>query len=318
MKLKEIFDRVIKFGIEHDPRGAKAVKGHLKNLEDKYKLLKEKERKEFDVEQLRNPYHDTRILNGDPDLEVNEVLVGIDIDVGEILLADTLRRRGEKIDLVISHHPSGKAYANFYEVMYMQAEILNNVGIPINIAESLTTEHMREVERRIVALNHTRAVDAAVILNLPFICAHTPADNFVASYLKNLFDRKQPENLKDIIDILMEIPEYRESKALNRPPKILTGSEQNRAGKIFVDMTGGTEGAKELLDKMEIAGVSTLVCMHLSEEHFKKAKDNHLNVIIAGHISSDTVGLNLLLDEITQKESFKIVCCSGFKRFKRK
>ncbi len=318
MKLKEMFDMMVKCGIEHDPRGAKAVKAHLKNLEAKHKLLNEKEKQGFDIEQLRNPYHDTRILNGDPNLEVKKVLVGIDIDVGEILLADTLRGRGEKIDLVMSHHPSGKAYANFYEVMYMQVDILNNVGIPVNIAESLTAERMREVERRVVALNHTRAVDAAVILNLPFICVHTPADNFVALYLQSLFDKKQPENLKGIIDILMEIQEYRESKALNRPPKILIGSEGNRTGKIFVDMTGGTEGAKELLDKMEIAGIGTLVCMHLSEEHFKKAKDNHLNVIIAGHISSDTLGLNLLLDEVAKRESFEIVCCSGFRRVKRK
>ncbi len=318
MKLKEFFDMVIKCGVEHDPRGDKVVKAHLKNLEAKHRLLNEKEKQGFDIEQLRNPYHDTRILNGSPNLEIKKVLIGIDIDVGEILLADTLRGRGEKIDLVISHHPSGKAYANFYEVMHMQVDILNNVGIPVNIAESLTTERMREVERRVVALNHTRAVDAAVMLNLPFMCVHTPADNFVASYLKNLFEEKQPENLKGIIDILMEIPEYRESMALNRPPKILTGSEGNRAGKIFVDMTGGTEGAKELLDKMEIAGVGTLVCMHLSEEHFKKAKDNHLNVIIAGHISSDTLGLNLLLDKVTRRESFEIVCCSGFRRIKRK
>ena len=59
--------------------------------------------------------------------------------------------------------------------------------------------------------------------------------------------------------------------------------------------------------------------MHLSEEHFRKVKDANLNVVIAGHISSDTVGLNLLLDrlEIKAKQKFQILDCSGFRRITR-
>jgi hypothetical protein len=59
--------------------------------------------------------------------------------------------------------------------------------------------------------------------------------------------------------------------------------------------------------------------MHLSEEHFKKVKDANLNVVIAGHISSDTLGLNLLLDRIEKqaKERLQIISCSGFNRIKR-
>jgi putative NIF3 family GTP cyclohydrolase 1 type 2 len=57
--------------------------------------------------------------------------------------------------------------------------------------------------------------------------------------------------------------------------------------------------------------------MHLSEEHFKKVKDANLNVVIAGHISSDTLGLNLLLDNIEKEEKFEIIECSGFRRIRR-
>jgi hypothetical protein len=90
-------------------------------------------------------------------------------------------------------------------------------------------------------------------------------------------------------------------------------------GKIFLEMTGGTEGSKEVFDKFYKLGIRTLICMHLSEEHFKKVKDANLNVVIAGHISSDTLGLNLLLDRIEQeaKEEFQVTACSGFRRVKR-
>jgi putative NIF3 family GTP cyclohydrolase 1 type 2 len=84
-------------------------------------------------------------------------------------------------------------------------------------------------------------------------------------------------------------------------------------------MTGGTEGPKDIYDKLYRSGIRTLVSMHLSEEHFKKAKDANLNVVIAGHISSDTLGLNLLLDRIEKKakEEFSVISCSGFRRIRR-
>jgi hypothetical protein len=59
--------------------------------------------------------------------------------------------------------------------------------------------------------------------------------------------------------------------------------------------------------------------MHLSEDHRKEAEKHHINVVIAGHISSDNLGMNLLLDEIEKAEpaGLSVLCCSGFKRFKR-
>jgi putative NIF3 family GTP cyclohydrolase 1 type 2 len=97
------------------------------------------------------------------------------------------------------------------------------------------------------------------------------------------------------------------------------GNPKRSVGKILVEMTGGTEGSKDMFDKLYRAGVRTLICMHLSEEAFKKVKDANLNVVIAGHIASDTLGLNLLLDRIEKeaKEKFQIINCSGFYRITR-
>ena len=62
-----------------------------------------------------------------------------------------------------------------------------------------------------------------------------------------------------------------------------------------------------------------MVCMHMSEDHRKEAEKNHLNVVIAGHISSDNIGLNLLLDELGRKTGAPLTVyeCSGFRRFSR-
>jgi len=82
-------------------------------------------------------------------------------------------------------------------------------------------------------------------------------------------------------------------------------------------MTGGTEGPKKIFPRLSQAGVGTIVAMHLSEEHYKHAKGEHINVVIAGHIASDNLGLNLLLDEIEKKEKLNIIQCSGFVRVRR-
>lgn len=317
MKLIELYKKAIQTGIENDPRGKDKVLKELEKRKKDYEGIPDKKKEFFDKESLENPYSDSRILFGTGDEEIKTIIAGIDMEVGELVLADSLRKNGTQVDLVLSHHPEGSAYARLFSVMYMQADILGRFGVPINIAESLMESRIKEVERRLMPVNHTRAVDAARLLNIPFMCLHTPADNMVATYLQKLFDEKQPYTLDDIIELLLEIPEYRDAEKKNAGPKILIGSKERKAGKIFVDMTGGTEGSKDIFQSMALSGINTVVAMHLSEDHRKEAEKNHINVVIAGHIASDTVGLNLLLDKITEGEDIKILECSGFKRIKR-
>jgi hypothetical protein len=54
--------------------------------------------------------------------------------------------------------------------------------------------------------------------------------------------------------------------------------------------------------------------MHISEEALENAKKAHLNIVLAGHISSDTLGLNLLFDEVEKEERLEFAGVSGFVR----
>lgn len=317
MKLRDLYKKAVQIGIEQDPRGSQAALKDLDLKKRDFEDLKPDEKEFFDTESLSNPYADSRILHGSGDEEIKTILVGIDIDVGELLLADNLRTKGQRIDLLLSHHPSGKAFADLHAVMQMQSDILNLFGVPINIAEALMDGRIKEIERKLMPANHTRAVDAAKLLGIPFLCLHTPADNMVATYLQKLFDEKRPHSLSDLLDILKNIPEYKTAMMNSAGPKIILGSNTRRAGKIFVDMTGGTEGAKDIFESLTGSGVSTIVGMHMSEEHRKEAEKSHMNVVVAGHIASDNLGLNLLIDETTKGNPLEILECSGFRRFSR-
>ncbi len=56
--------------------------------------------------------------------------------------------------------------------------------------------------------------------------------------------------------------------------------------------------------------------MHMSPDLRKVAEDNHIHVVIAGHISSDSVGVNLLMDEY-ERRGVEIVPTSGLIRVRR-
>lgn len=315
MRLEDLYKKLIEIGITHDPRGKATVLKDLESTKKEYETLKASEKGYFDQESLKNPYPDSRVLYGSLQNEIRDILVGIDIDVGEILIADNLKTKGHTIDLLLSHHPSGKAFANLYSVMHMQSDILNLFGVPINIAEGLMEKRIREVERKLMPSNHARTIDAARLMNIPLMCMHTPADNMVSTYLQKMFDAQKPDKVSDVLDMLMKIPEYQFASQYGVGPKIVTGSRNRKVEKVFVDMTGGTEGAKEIFERLTNSGVGTIVGMHISEEHRQEAEKNYINVIVAGHISSDNLGLNLLLDEIIKTESLEISEFSGFKRF---
>ncbi|ACX51691.1 hypothetical protein Adeg_0543 [Ammonifex degensii KC4] len=316
MKLGEIYALAVEMGMEHDPRGKEAVKALLEREKKKYEEMKEEEREGYDQERLRNPYNDTRILYGDPEREVKVALVGIDVETAEILLADRLRERGKPVDLVIAHHPEGRALADLFEVMHLQEDVLARFGVPINVAEGVLASRISEVKRGLMPLNHFRPVDAARLLDIPFMCVHTAADNLVTSYLQRLFDEQRPERVSDVLRILKEIPEYRIALTQGAGPTVVVGNKEKRAGKVMVDMTGGTSGSPDAYEKMAAAGVGTVVAMHIKEEHRKEAEKHHINVVIAGHMASDSLGMNLFLDELARR-GVEIIPFSGLIRVAR-
>ncbi len=304
-------------GIAADPRGKVGVKQYLARKKKEFEQLSEKKKQYFDKDTLANPYADSRLLYGDPKRPVKRVLAGIDMNVGEVVLADRLADKGRKIDCIITHHPEGSAYAALHEVMDLQIDIFASLGIPVNVAEHLMDKRIGEVARRIHPVNHPQAIDASRLLDLPYMAMHTIWDNMGHQFVEDYITKKKNlDTVGDVFDAIMEIPEYQESAKQKAGPFIASGSERNRTGKIFVGYTGGTNGPKELFAYLSRAGVGTIVEMHEHEEDIEELKKHHMNLIVTGHMSSDSIGANLYLDEL-EKKGVEVVPCSGLIRVKR-
>ena len=279
VKLSEIYDICVRKGIAADARDRSEIDRVLNDRRHTYDKLEEVDKEFFDFESLVNPYADTRICAGDPETDVRGMLVGVDMEVGEVLLADRLREKGEPIDLVFAHHPEGPGYANLHEVMYMQADLWAAQGVSIAAADALIAPRAQEVQPpdhagQPLSRGRRRPAARAGVDVVPH------AGGQLGQRVRPVVPRRREAR-----------PRWRRrSRRCARSPSTPTRpakatdprwSAARRArgpGRIVVDMTGGTEGPTDALDRLSQSGVGTLVGMHYSEEHKKRAEELKLNL----------------------------------------
>lgn len=320
MKLKKLFRRAVEIGMTADPRGKKYMDKMFKKEKEHMQKLEGIEKELFDEERLWNPYHDSRILHGTGEEEVKRIMVGIDIETPEFLLADRLRERGEKIDAVLIHHPEGRALADLDKVMPLQVEVFMGVGIPVNQVEAMLRPRMSRIWRAIHADNLFRTERAAELLGIPSFGCHTVTDNLVWQFMEKNICRKEFDDLGEIVSALLKVEEYLYYAKKGNPPIIVNGTKQSRPGKIVAtEFTGGTNGPEEFVEAQARAGVGTILAMHFTEKEVEEGKKHNLNMIQCSHMASDALGINLLLDQLAKEEkALSTLDISGFVRIKRR
>ena len=319
MKIYDAYRLAIETGMKHDPRPKEEVDLVLRKAKEAYDALSDEKKEFFDMESLWNPYYDCRFAWGADiakEAEADRFMWGIDIGVGEMLLADRLREKGQKVDAVVAHHPTGASRNPFPKVMWMQTDIFHDCGVPINVAEGLMKPRMDDVLYNVMGSNYNQAADSARLLGIPFFNVHSAADNMVQEFLEKKVEETSPKYLGDIVDMLMEEPEYKYAAKLNDPPRIVLGNKDSRCGNVIAKMTGGTSAPDVIYEQLQKAGVGTIVAMHMPKSSIEECTKLHINVVISGHMSSDSLGVNLICDE-WEKHGIEVFGAAGFTRFSR-
>ncbi|MFZ5966840.1 MAG: hypothetical protein ACOYVK_06665 [Bacillota bacterium] len=260
----------------------------------------------LDMAGLEEIPHDSGItVEGE---NIKKILFGIDMETQEIMLGKQLG-----VDLVMSHHPHGGApQIDLYRVMERQIDKMVEFGVPINKAQKALKKRMGKVERGAHLGNYDRSASAAKLLNMPYMNIHLPmdiiAENFIQSYMDNVLAGRPKATLKDVINALMEIYEYQHTPA---GPVIRVGSERDYCGRVAVLMAGGTNGGPDVFKAYFEAGIGTIICMHLPEDVKEEVeKQNIGNVIVAGHMASDSIGINIVIKEM-EKRGLEIIKMAG-------
>jgi hypothetical protein len=239
---------------------------------------------------------------------VREVFATIDCDVSDLLMARAL-----KCDTVLTHHPEGVASLYGWRVMRSQIEQMVECGVPIARAEAALQRRMQQVELNSHARNYARVVQAAQLLQVAFLNVHVPCDiitrRLIQEKLARFNDPKSRATVAQVIEALQEFPEQR---AAATQPQVRLGAPDRLAGRVAVAIGGYTNGGVDVLRAYFDAGVGTVLMMHFPETDLREAREQKLpgNLIVTGHMASDSIGINFFLDEL-QRLGLKITRAGG-------
>lgn len=244
--------------------------------------------------------------------EVKKVLAGIDMDTGMLLIA---KQCG--FDCVAQHHPAGIiSPADIEHDLFGRDHMkkLMECGLPINEAQKLAYASREKRNHGMHSRNRTMMRDAAKLIDISDVAFHTPADMLAERYTQarmNALSERNPRcTVQDIIDELLTIREYKEALD-GQKPEVWVGSKDSFAGKIYVEMYGVGAPTLDEYIACSNAGIGTFVTMHATPEVIDGLKKhNKSNLIVAGHMASDSLGFNQILNAWEAK-GLEIVRISG-------
>lgn len=250
------------------------------------------------IAELKEVPEDSAIyLNGD---NVRKILFGIDAGVPELLLA-----KQSGYDAVIAHHPpGGTALINFHLVFKRHLQQMIAAGIPAEEAERAVRKKFEDLEVDGHTRNYGHALDVAKLLKIPYMNIHTPLDEVGRRIMAQQIQSRigKDATAKDVVAALNELPEFK--NALTKI-EIRLGKAENPAGKAVVSHGAGTNGGYEIAKTYFKYGVGTLVYIHVGIGDLARLKTEQVrgNLIVTGHISSDSVGINPFIRELENRDA---------------
>jgi len=228
---------------------------------------------------------------------IRKILFGIDAGVPELLLAKQLG-----YDAVIAHHPvGGTAAINFHQVFKRHVQQMVAAGVPVEEAEKTVKKKLEQLEVEAHTRNYAHAVDVAKLLKMPYMNIHTPLDDVGRKIMSEQINSRIREDSKvqEVVSALKELGEFKNAVT---EIKIRLGKPENLAGKVVVSHGAGTNGGYEIAKTYFKHGVGTVVYIHISAGDLEKLKvDGERNLIVTGHIASDSVGINPLIKEMEKR-----------------
>lgn len=229
-----------------------------------------------------------------PGKNIKRVLFGIDITTSELLLAQNL-----KCDCVIAHHPLGNnAVLNFYKIIDKHADIMIRNGIPKEKAFKSIKNLKNSLKITNHARNYTHIPSIAEKIDMPLMNIHNPLDEIGRRIMQETVDSAVPEKVKDVVDALYTLPEFQ--KALTKIEAVI-GNEEGDARKTVIAHGAGTNGGYDIAKTYFEYGFC-VVYIHIKLADYLKLKNERGNLIVSGHIASDSVGINPFIKALEEKD----------------
>jgi hypothetical protein len=138
---------------------------------------------------------------------------------------------------------------------------------------------------------------------MPYMNIHTPLDEVGRRVMDQQIKTRTEKDVtvKDVVAALNDLPEFKNAVT---KIKIRLGKAEYPAGKIVVSHGAGTNGGYEVAKSYFEHGIGTVVYIHIGAEDLAKLKTEQKtgNLIVTGHVASDSVGINPFIHELNRKE----------------
>jgi putative NIF3 family GTP cyclohydrolase 1 type 2 len=239
---------------------------------------------------------------------IERVLFGIDLKAAELAIASA---RG--FDCAISHHPvGGSSTLRFHEVLGRHVDQMVGAGVPRDVAE----ETMRATieERRVLSsmANYDHDPSVAELLGISYLNVHTPLDEIgrrrMAEAAAGL---DEDATVAELVDRFYET--FGEFRNAATEIEVRVGRPENRIGRVVVSHGAGTNGGYPVAKAYFDHGIDTVIYIHCRPAEAKKLADafgETKNLIVTGHIASDSVGINPYVDRL-REEGLDVTTFSG-------
>jgi putative NIF3 family GTP cyclohydrolase 1 type 2 len=230
---------------------------------------------------------------------IRKILFGVDAGVPELLLAKQMR-----CDAVISHHPQGgSAILNFHRMFERHVELMVAAGVPRKEAEQTVRKKRDSLEVENHTRNYDHNVSIARLLKMPYMNIHAPLDEIgrqqMTKQVKLATEKNTKATVGDVVASLQKLPEFKKAQT---PISVRLGKASSKAGKVFVSHAAGTNGGYDVAKSYFKHGVGTLIYIHISSADLERLRaDGMENLVITGHIASDSVGINPFLKALKKR-----------------
>ena len=206
-------------------------------------------------------------------------------------------------DLILTHHPIGKTVSGLPDTLLQQGDNMSSYGVDPNVVSGALAIAGEKLRRGLSGSNFCREEQMARLVGIDVANIHTLADNAMVRALAEKLAPVSSGTLGDVMEVLSEMYEYREAGDRGHGPFIALGEASSPIGRFALsEFIGGQESDPLMIRALAESGVKTILCPHFSEEYFAMAEQMNLQLIYCGHLASDSIGMNVLLDALLERD----------------
>nr|WP_290669073.1 hypothetical protein [Ardenticatena sp.] len=235
-----------------------------------------------------------------PGERIQRLLVGLDIDTGDLLLAKQLG-----YDCVLAHHFRGtEAELTGWQVYQRHIDLMVAAGVPRLAAEEAVYERLDLMRVAAHAANYDRVSGAARLLGMPFLNIHSPLDELGRAAMQRAVDELLRDNPQaTVAEVAAHLSAtFEEFQVARTRVAIRLGDPDAPAGRVVVAHGALTNGGAAVARAYFEHGIDTVIYIHIAPQELVKLQNEARgNLIVTGHIASDAIGINIYLDELERR-----------------